>query len=349
LASFGGPSLPAPPKKLLLLGQGPDGHPPTTHEYMAGLKVLAKCLKAVPGVEVTVVRADEPWAEGPKILAAADGVVIFLAEGAKWARQDPRRQEALAKLAARGGGMVALHWGIGTKDKENIAPFLKLLGGCHGGPDRKYKVLETEARVADPRHPIAAGITSFKVRDEFYYRLKFVEPAGSIRPVLKVPIEGQEETVAWSWERRDGGRSFGFSGLHFHDNWRLLAYRRLVAQGVLWTLKIPIPEKGLAVHVTDEDLKLSRLAPGLGSITLRLPGFEWSQPLRLAPGLGSITLIASYGPCPRGASFFSGCSLELVDPHLGLGQGGERVDTEQQGLRLGVGAQIRGRPDKGPR
>src|SRR5262245_21677300 len=31
-------------KKLLLIGQGPDGHPATTHEYMAGLKVLAACL-----------------------------------------------------------------------------------------------------------------------------------------------------------------------------------------------------------------------------------------------------------------------------------------------------------------
>ena len=36
-------------------------------------------------------------------------------------------------------------------------------------------------------------------------------------------------------------RSFGFSGLHFHDNWRLPEYRRLVAQGVLWSLKLPIP------------------------------------------------------------------------------------------------------------
>jgi hypothetical protein len=62
--------------------------------------------------------------------------------------------------------------------------------------------------------------------------------------------------VAWCWERPDRGRSFGFSGLHFHDNWRLTEYRRLVAQGVLWTLKKPIPKEGLPVTVTDEDLKL---------------------------------------------------------------------------------------------
>jgi hypothetical protein len=71
-----------------------------------------------------------------------------------------------------------------------------------------------------------------------------------------VPIDGQLETVAWAWERPDGGRSFGFSGLHFHNNWRLPEYRRLVAQGILWTLKVSVPKDGLPVEITDDDLKL---------------------------------------------------------------------------------------------
>ena len=41
---------------------------------------------------------------------------------------------------------------------EVIDPALKLFGGCHGGPDRKYQVLETGVHVADPRHPVTAGI-----------------------------------------------------------------------------------------------------------------------------------------------------------------------------------------------
>ena len=31
-------------QRLLLIGQGPDGHPPGTHEFMAGVKVLEKLL-----------------------------------------------------------------------------------------------------------------------------------------------------------------------------------------------------------------------------------------------------------------------------------------------------------------
>jgi type 1 glutamine amidotransferase len=250
------PSQDAAPKRLLLVGQGPDGHPAGSHEYDAGLKVLQKCLARVPGLKVTVARGDEPWRDGPELLDGADGVVLYLAEGAKWMQRDPRRLAALNKLAARGGGVVVLHWAMGTKDAKYIDGCLKLLGGCHGGPDRKYKVLQAKAEVADPEHPIAAGLKGFVVRDEFYYRLKFAKPQGSVRPVLRVPIDGSAETVAWSWERPGGGRSFGFSGLHFHDNWRLPEYRRLVTQGILWTLRLPIPRAGLDVRVADAELPL---------------------------------------------------------------------------------------------
>lgn len=245
------------PLKVLLIGQGPDGqHPATTHEYMAGLNVLEKCLAPVKGVEVTVVRADDPWKEGPELIGRSDGVVLFVAEGARWIAADPKRQEALAKLAARRGGLAVLHWGMGTKDAKNVDGFLKLFGGCHGGPDRKYKELEAEAEPADAKHPILAGVGKFRVKDEFYYELKFARPEGSVKPLLRVSIDGKEQMVAWAWERPDGGSSFGFSGLHSHDNWKLPEYRRLVAQGVLWTLKKPVPKDGLPVEVKDEDLKL---------------------------------------------------------------------------------------------
>jgi type 1 glutamine amidotransferase len=254
--ALGGPALAEPKKKLLLVGQGPDGHPAETHEYMAGLRVLARCLEPVPGLELTTVRADGAWEEGPGLIDKADGVVLFLAEGAKWVQADPQRHKALSRLAARGGGLVALHWAIGTKDAGPIDDYLQLLGGCHGGPDRKYQVLEAKAEVADPKHPVTLGIRDFRVKDEFYYRLKFVRPEGTVTPLLRVPIDGTKETVAWAWERPDGGRSFGFSGLHFHSNWHLPEYRRLVAQGVLWTVKLPIPAEGLPVEVREEDLKL---------------------------------------------------------------------------------------------
>lgn len=233
------------PKRVLLLYQSPDGHPPQTHEYAAGIELLARCLQHVPGVTVQRSLADSPWPEGPGLIRQSDGVVLFVSEGAKWIHEDPRRLEALGQLAERGGGFVALHWAMGTREPNHIDGFLELFGGCHGGPDRKYKVVDTSIRNASPRHPVTQGLNDFKVRDEFYYGLKFVDGNRRIEPLIEAKIEDSWHPVAWAWQRGDGGHSFGFSGLHFHKNWQLLEYRRLVMQGVIWTLKLPIPEGGL--------------------------------------------------------------------------------------------------------
>ncbi|MEX0676756.1 MAG: ThuA domain-containing protein [Pirellulales bacterium] len=234
------PLVAAEPKNLLLVGQSPDNHPRGTHEYAPGVERLAKLLEPTEGLKLRIAKADEPWPEGPELIARADGVVIFLSEGARWTLADPRRHDALAQLAARGGGLVAIHWALGTRAVEPIEPFLKLFGGCHGGPDRKYQAVQTELRPAEPEHPIAAGIKPLAVREEFYYRLKL---APGIRPVMQATIDGRSETVAWAYERPDGGRSFGFSGLHFHDNWQLPDYQRLLKQAVLWTLKLPLEQE----------------------------------------------------------------------------------------------------------
>src|SRR6185369_3984404 len=69
-------------KRVLLIGQGPDGHPPSTHEYMAGVRALEKLLAPIQGLQITVVKADEPWPEGPALIDQADGVVMFVTQGA---------------------------------------------------------------------------------------------------------------------------------------------------------------------------------------------------------------------------------------------------------------------------
>ena len=245
-------------KRLLLLGQGPDGHPRLTHEYRAGVRVVARCLQSHPDVKLRVVSADGSWPEGPDLIRQADAVVLFLSEGAKWLQQDARRFQAFAQLAQRRGGLVVLHWGMGTRPANYIDRFLQLFGACHGGQDRKYQVVQRVARIAPPAHPVTSGIKDFDIRDEFYYRLKRVRSASPPTPLLTVPIDGRREMVAWAWQRPDGGRSFGFSGLHFHENWARVEYRRLVVQGVLWTLQLPIPADGLAVGITPEDLRLKR-------------------------------------------------------------------------------------------
>ena len=81
-------------------------------------------------------------------------------------------------------------------------------------------------------------------------------PESAITPLLRIPVDGAHPIVAWCWDRPDGGRSSGFTGLHFHDNWKHESYRRLIAQAALWTLKRDISQAGLPVPVDAGDLAL---------------------------------------------------------------------------------------------
>ena len=234
------------PKKLLLLAQGPDGHPAQTHEYEAGLKILEKLLSKTPGVATTFVKADEPWRDGPELLEKADGCILFLSQGAKFVAAEPKRLAAFQKLAERGGAFGVIHWGMGTQDAKNIEPFVAMFGACHGGPDRKFQVVSTALKVNDPKHPVTTGIKDLEVREEFYYNLKVVKDQSGPKPILTANIDGKDEMVGWAWQRAKG-RSFGFTGLHFHENWRHPEYRRLILQGTLWALDLPIPPGGAAV------------------------------------------------------------------------------------------------------
>lgn len=244
----------AGPKRVLLVGQGSDGHPPQTHEFRAGVRILGDLLKQFDHLEVTTVSADGAWKEGPELIGRSDCVVLFLSQGYRWIQLDEQRLKAFQDLAKRGGGIVAFHWAIGAKDDKYIAEGLKLLGGCHGGSDRKYIVTTTQLKPADPAHPVATGINAIEVKDEFYYSLKFAQPAESIKAVMKATINDKDETVAWAWQRPDGGRSFGFSGLHFHANWQRPEYRRLAVQAILWATNEPIPERGANVDIDENRL-----------------------------------------------------------------------------------------------
>ncbi len=244
------------PKRVLLLGQKPDGHPFRTHEYMAGVNLMAQLLQPFDNLQTIVVSADDAWSDGPEMIDGADVAVVFLSQGAKWLSADEGRLAAFERLAQRGGGLVCLHWGMGTKDAADVPAYVSLFGGCHGGPDRKYKVVETTVQPAAIKHPILSGITPFDVHEEFYYRLKFPAERENHTGLILASIEGSNETVAWAWEREDGGRSFGFSGGHFHKNWKLEAYRRLMLQGILWTADQPIPDTGVAVDIKPAALQL---------------------------------------------------------------------------------------------
>lgn len=255
-------------QRLLLIGQGPDGsHARTTHEYFAGVNLLAKLLHKQPNLETIVVSADGLWNDGPQLLERADCVVLFVAEGAKWLSADSVRLSAFREFATRGGGLVALHWATGTKTAEPTDAFAKLFGACHGGPDRRHKIVHVTPELVADNHPILRCVRPEAVQEEFYFALKMaprntaspvtlLESESDITPLLKIAIDDTKSTVCWSWQRPTGGRSFGFTGLHFHENWKHESYRRLITQATLWTLDREIPVDGVSVEIDPKSLSL---------------------------------------------------------------------------------------------
>jgi len=252
----GAEETPSRPQRVLLIGQGPDGHPRATHEYNAAAHLMAKLLSRTERLQTIAVSADGEWKEGPELLDGVDAVVVFVSQGAHWIQEDAARLAAFQKLARRGGGLICLHWGMGTQDAKNIKAFVDLFGGCHGGPDRRYKVVDVRTKLVADSHPILRGIEPLDVHEEFYFKLKTPKSTDGFVPLIKVAIEDEDHTVSWAWERPDGGRSFGFTGLHFHDNWKHDAYRRLMTQAVHWVLKRDPAQDGDLVPLSSVDLEL---------------------------------------------------------------------------------------------
>ena len=63
------------------------------------------------------------------------------------------------------------------------------------------------------------------------------------------------QVLAWATVREDGGRGFGFTGLHTHANWAVPGFRQLLVNAVLWTAKLDIPAEGAKCQLNPEDLK----------------------------------------------------------------------------------------------
>jgi len=246
-------------KKIVLLGMKRD-HGPGEHEYMAGLAILAECLKETPGVEVSTVNVTTESKDAAlgKALEGANTVVCFMrAGGAYWLTNKFRRSK-IEEVLKKGAGFVALHWAV-EGPKALGEPYMQMLGGYYepGYSDNPHNTALVKA--AEPTHPIARGWKPFESRDEFYFKIRLLPDA---RPVILASTltghdrkEYKDQTIGWVYERKGeqgpqgSGRSFGFTGCHFHINFGIPEFRRLIVNGILWTADLEVPPGGAPVKL----------------------------------------------------------------------------------------------------
>lgn len=256
--------LPLGDAKKLVLVSGKPSHGWGEHDFPAGIHALRKCLDATPGV----VAADyyEGWPKDPSAYDNADAILYYMDGGSNHPAIQEDRLMVLQELMDKGVGMVCVHYAVEVPKEKGGPEFKEWIGGYY---ETHYSINpHWVATFMDlPKHEITRGVKPFKILDEWYYNMRFRDDMGKVTPILvgtppddtrkteaAAANPGRAETVAWAFERDNGGRGFGFTGGHFHANWRDPNFRKLVLNALVWSAKMEVPEGGVESNPSEEDL-----------------------------------------------------------------------------------------------
>lgn len=263
--------------KSIVLIAGSPSHGKGEHEFRAGCILLAECLNKVSGIQATVV--SNGWPEDVSILRSANAILIYSDGGTAHPAIKPDRLKLLDELAAKGVGIGAAHYGVEVPAGE---PGFAMLNWTGGYFEMFWSINPTWT--ADftglPSHPITRGVRPFAIKDEWYYHMRFAPEMKGVTPILSavppkstvgpngphsgnpfVRVEterGEEQTLMWAFQRPGGGRGFGFTGGHYHENWGNENFRKLVLNALVWIAKGEVPGSGVTSTVTPEQLKLNQ-------------------------------------------------------------------------------------------
>lgn len=250
------------PRQVLFIA-GEPSHGSGVHEFPAGSRLLADALNrsGLPiAATVTVGWPDQEtdFAEADAIVLYGDGIDDHVAAG---------QGRALQERLRAGKGLVVLHFALEPAERdEDLKEALRDAIGGWFEPGWSVNPTWMPESMVLSDHPVARGVRTPRLHDEWYYHLRFREGA-AIHPVLSAtpspdtlgedgPRSGnpavraalarrEPQILAWTHEHRSGTRGFGFTGGHFHRNWYDDDFRTLVLNGIAWTAGAAIPDDGV--------------------------------------------------------------------------------------------------------
>jgi type 1 glutamine amidotransferase len=277
--ALGALSLPeiadAQTKKILFLSGPKDHGGPGRHEYERDLRTLARSFETasnLSGVETEVIVGRIP----SDLKAVEDAAVIVINSSSDRHEKeihplfppDPltngrgydeetsaylKRLDDLIKQ--RKIGVVIFHYALWAENWRARELYLNWTGGLWVQIGSKNPVDEWSMTFENKGHPILRGLKPWTYRDEVFSR--FFLPTDARRTDLLKGTPKQDtakigpQTVAWAYERDDGGRGFVFGGVDFHDNMALEDYRRFLLNGIAWAAQIEIPKNGIQSPTPD--------------------------------------------------------------------------------------------------
>lgn len=236
-----------PAKIVLVAGQVKEVDRVGHHDYLGGCRLMQALLGQTPGIETVLVEKD--WPAEESVFDGARALVFYTDGAGKQAYLGtPERMARIQKLVDAGVGVVSLHQAV-----EFSPPFSRQSMAWTGAV---YTPLSSRGHWDSthdqfPSHAVTRGVTPWSINDGWLNHFQFPEGMAGITPLVwsgKVhtgsPEGGNGDIVAWTCDRKDGGRSFSFSGLDAHSAWENAGMRRLVINGILWSAGVEVPSDG---------------------------------------------------------------------------------------------------------
>jgi hypothetical protein len=252
-------SAPGGKKKIVFI-PGPPSHGYGDHAHGAGCALLAKLLNEnVPAVQAVVSKGG--WPKDASVLEGADAIVLSC-DGGGLVTAHLAELDALMK---KGVGLACLHYTLDVPKAKAGKQMLEWIGGYYEQFWSVNPTWEADFKTLGD-HPIARGVKPFRIQDEWYYHMRFVEDMKGVTPILTaVPPDstrkgrdgahsgnaevrariGLPEHLAWAYERPDGGRGFGFTGLHTYWYMAHNGYRTILLNAMVWIAKAEVPAAGV--------------------------------------------------------------------------------------------------------
>ena len=291
--------------KRILLIAGKVSHGPGDHEFRAGVLLWQESLKSVPGIQVEVYT--NGWPQSDAVFEGASAVVIYADGGGGHPAIQGDRIKLVDALAAKGVGIGCAHFGVEVPTGDPQKALWRWIGGAY---ENQFSVNPMWQPVYKdlPKHPIANGVGSFGLVDEWYFNMRWDENAKGVTHILTdspsddvrdgpyvyppgpyphiVAASGRRETMMWVYDRPDGGRGFGFTGGHKHVNWFNDNQRKVVLNAILWLAKVEIPANGVESKVTIEQIA-TNLDPKKDSASVANVAGNWEVEVQINGNTGT--------------------------------------------------------------
>lgn len=192
-----------------------------------------RLFRALPGIDAYVQHMDDFASSPEEVRDGYDAVVFYIMltggptdEGLPWHAGKPL--SALSHLGTTRQGIVLLHHAI------LAYPQWPAWGEISGLAERGifgYDHDQTlDIHVADPHHPITAGVADWQMVDETY---SMNDADADSHVLLTTNHPKCMKTVAWTRAYRNA-RVFCFQSGHDNLTWPDASFRRVLTQGIGW-------------------------------------------------------------------------------------------------------------------